>query len=141
MQRISQHPLLNQRLFLFSDLSDAELQHCYRGARGVIFPSVVEGFGLPIVESLWFGKRTFVSDTPIHREVGEEDCCYFDLEDPHSLVSEIVRWESEVNVGHELDLPTRKPTGWRASTEQLMEHCLQALMAHGRAQEGMGKAA
>lgn len=125
VERIRKHPRLNRQLFLFDDLSDAELQHCYRRARGVVFASVVEGFGLPIVESLWYGKRTFVSDTPIHREVGQEDCCYFKLDDPRHLTNAIMEWERVLaNSGRLPALPTRKPTSWRESAHQIMQHCI-----------------
>lgn len=124
MRRIRQHPRLNQQLFVFDDLSDAELQHCYRQARGVIFPSIVEGFGLPIVEALWFGKKTFVSDTAIHREVGRQDCCYFDLQNPAALADQIVGWESQLASGGSVELPTRRPTSWQQSSEQVLAHLL-----------------
>lgn len=127
VSRILQHPLLDQNLFLFTDLSDAELHHCYEQARGVVFPSIVEGFGLPIVESLWFGKRTFVSDTPIHREVGLDDCCYFSLDDAGSLAREIVGWERQLTINPHPRLPVRRPVTWRASAEQVFQHCLQQL--------------
>ncbi|MCC7337659.1 MAG: glycosyltransferase family 4 protein [Pirellulaceae bacterium] len=126
VQRITQHPRLGKNLFLFSDLSDAELHHCYNGARGVIFPSIVEGFGLPIVESLWFGKRTFVSDTPIHREVGRDDCCYFSLEHPTSLVSELLAWEEQYAAGSTPPRRERPLTTWSQCTCQVFEHCEQA---------------
>ncbi len=127
VRRITSHPRLGKSLFLFSDLSDVELHHCYDGARGVIFPSIVEGFGLPIVESLWFGKKTFVSDTPIHREVGASDCCYFSLQHPNFLADEIKRWEGQLSAGTAPTLPTRRPTTWRDSTQQLLDHCFEAL--------------
>lgn len=122
--RIKNHPELGKQLHLFDNLTDVELQHCYRRARGVIFPSLVEGFGLPIVESLWFGKKTFVSSTPIHREVGGSDCCYFDLESPTSLVECISHWEKAIEAGEHHDLPTRKPTSWQESCNQIVAHCL-----------------
>lgn len=127
VQRIAQHPRLGQSLFLFSDLSDAELHHCYAGARGVIFPSVVEGFGLPIVEALWFGRKTFVSDTPIHREVGADDCSYFSLEQPSSLVSQLVEWEEQLSAGALPPQSLRQLTTWSQCTRQVFEHCEQAI--------------
>lgn len=123
IQRIRNHPALNKQLFAFYDIQDSELQHCYQTCRGVIFPSVVEGFGLPIVESLWFGKRTFASNTPIHREVGKNDCVYFDLESPSSLATEIEKWELIADMPAN-QLPIRRPTTWMESSKQLMMHCL-----------------
>ncbi len=127
MRRISQHPQLGKKLSLFDQLSDAELHYCYRRARGVIFPSIVEGFGLPIVESLWFGKKTFASDTKIHREVGQEDCSYFSLSCPTSLANQILDWEDLLQARSAPPLPTRVPTTWRESSQQVMAHCLQLI--------------
>ncbi len=134
VQRITRHPRLGKNLFLFNDLSDAELHHCYAGARGVIFPSIVEGFGLPIVESLWFGKRTFVSDTPIHREVGRDDCCYFSLEHPSSLVSELLAWEEQFASEPSSAWHKRPLTTWSQCASQVFEHCLQAASERAESQ-------
>jgi len=37
-------------------ISDAELTEAYRACSFTVFPSRLEGFGLPIVESLWHGR-------------------------------------------------------------------------------------
>lgn len=124
VQRIKNHRLYGKQLFLFTDLSDAELQFSYEHARGVVFPSIVEGFGLPIVESLSFGKRTIASDTPIHREVGRDDCVYFDLSSPRSLVDQIRLWDRAIATGDDNLEIDRKLTTWRESTEQFIAHCL-----------------
>jgi len=125
VHRIRNHPAYGKQLFAFHDIKDSELQHCYKLCRGVIFPSIVEGFGLPIVESLWFGKKTFASDTPIHREVGRTDCVYFDLNDPSTLVDEIEKWEL---VADQSDgkLPMRTPTTWEECSRLLISHCVNA---------------
>lgn len=123
--RMAQHPMLGRRLHLFDDLTDSELHHCYQRSRGVVFSSIVEGFGLPIVEALWHGKQTFVSDTEIHREVGRNDCRYFDLATPKSLVANIENWEKCLSE-HPLHCPPiRKPTSWGESTEQFLQQCFK----------------
>lgn len=123
--QLEKHARRNRELFVFHDLSDAELQYCYSSSRGVIFPSIVEGFGLPIVEALWHGQKTFASDTPIHREVGRGDCSYFDLADPQSLVDTIIDWEEE-RAHSKPNLPIRQPIAWSDSNLQLFHHCLDA---------------
>lgn len=125
LMQLEKHPRRDRGLFVFHDLSDAELQYCYSSSRGVIFPSIVEGFGLPIVEALWHGQKTFASDTPIHREVGRNDCSYFELASPQSLVDSILAWEAER--GHSKpQLPMRQPIAWSESNLQLFHHCLDA---------------
>ena len=128
IQRIASHPMLNRGLFVFHDANDAELLHAYQHASGVLLPSIVEGFGLPIVESLWHGKRTFVSDTPIHREVGGDQCDFFELGNPQSLAEAITAWEAErerIGTIH----PNKQrslPTSWDESTAQFLDLCLDA---------------
>lgn len=125
IERIRQHPQWGVNLLTFHDLADAELQFCYRHAKGVIFPSIVEGFGLPIVESLWHRQTTFASDTPIHREVGGECCRYFDLNDPRSLVHLLVACDAsgqQQMPGNSQQLPLT----WTQSFDSLRDICFQA---------------
>jgi alpha-1,2-rhamnosyltransferase len=128
IERIQKHPMLNRGLFVYHDANDAELQHAYQHCSGVLLPSIVEGFGLPIVESLWHGKKTFVSDTPIHREVGGNACEFFDLDSPQSLAEAILQWESERDRpdSHARILDQVDPMTWNASAGQLLDTCLDA---------------
>jgi alpha-1,2-rhamnosyltransferase len=131
MNRIEQHPKLNRGLWVFHDLSDVELHHAYQRCSGVLLPSIVEGFGLPIVESLWHGRKTFASDTPIHREVGSKHCEYFALHDPQDLAHRIETWEHSHRTADQGSNPTADstlrfvPTTWRQSTSQLVDAVLE----------------
>jgi glycosyltransferase involved in cell wall biosynthesis len=128
IERIRNHPMLDRGLYVFHDANDAELLHAYQHASGVLLPSIVEGFGLPIVESLWHGKKTFVSDTPIHREVGGDQCEFFELGSPSALANAILAWESQrEGAGARNTNPSRSlPTTWEGSAEQLLDQCLDA---------------
>ena len=77
LARLAQHPELGRRLFVFHDLSDAELDWCYRHASCLVYPSLAEGYGLPIAEAGWRGLPVLLSDTPIHREVAGPRARYF----------------------------------------------------------------
>lgn len=93
--RITSHPLFNERLFLWSDIGDWELDYCYKHAKALIFPSLAEGFGLPIIESLQRGLPVIVSDIPVHREIGGEHAMYVDISDPDALFNLIERLEAD----------------------------------------------
>lgn len=138
LDRIHNHPELNSKLFVFHDMNDAELQVAYQNCSGVLLPSMVEGFGLPIVESLWHGKKTFASDTPIHREVGGDQCEYFELHSPEALARAIHAWE-ESRCRPETQHCSRMDTGshglmqpftWEQSASQLIEVVLQNYYNH-----------
>ena len=60
-------------------VTDDELRGLYAGARAVVFPSLAEGFGLPLVEAAAAGARTLVvSDIPVFRWVCGDSATYFD---------------------------------------------------------------
>ena len=50
----------------------------YGRASFTVFPSLAEGWGLPIGESLWFGKPCVASFTTSMPEVGGKLCSYAD---------------------------------------------------------------
>lgn len=85
MNVLLRHPQLGKKLFLFNDASDADVSYCYQHAKGLLFPSIVEGFGLPIIEGLQRGLPVFASGTNIHKEVGKEMVNYFNNDDPKTL--------------------------------------------------------
>jgi len=55
---------------LVENPSDEELAYLYKNSLFTVFPSYYEGWGLPIGESLWFGKPVVASNTSSMREVG-----------------------------------------------------------------------
>lgn len=52
--------------------SDAQLLDYMRGARALLFPSFVEGYGLPLVEALACGTPVIASDLGVFRELAGE---------------------------------------------------------------------
>jgi len=119
-KRIRSHPRYKKRLFMFNDLSDTELDYCYRHTKALVYPSLAEGFGLPIVEALYKGLSVLASDIPIFREVGKDFCAYFDISRPASLAKMIVDIEKEGKIPE-----VRKPKeyllpDWKDSCRELL---------------------
>lgn len=65
--------------------SDLMLINLYRHAEFTIFPSLIEGWGMPVGESLWFGRPCLASNLAAIPEVGGEQCTYFDPRTPGEL--------------------------------------------------------
>ncbi|MCK8783508.1 glycosyltransferase [Roseomonas sp. NAR14] len=61
---------LDGRVKVFEGLSDRELATLYRGCLFTAFPSIVEGWGLPVGESLAYGKVCIAANTSAIPEVG-----------------------------------------------------------------------
>jgi len=70
---------------------DAELEALWRLADCAAFPTLGEGFGLPVVEAMERGVPVACSDIPVLREVGGEVPCYFDPHDPASVAAALER--------------------------------------------------
>jgi glycosyltransferase involved in cell wall biosynthesis len=64
---------------------DAELEALWELADCAVFPTLAEGFGLPVLEAMDRGVPVACSDIPVLREVGGEIPCYFDPHDPASV--------------------------------------------------------
>jgi glycosyltransferase involved in cell wall biosynthesis len=60
--------------------NNEELKRLYAGCLFTVFPSLIEGWGLPVGESLWFGKPCAASNRASLPEVGGDLCVYFDPE-------------------------------------------------------------
>ena len=56
---------------VLNQVSDAELVACYQAADIVMMPSILEGFGLPIVEGLYFGCHVLASNESSFIELGQ----------------------------------------------------------------------
>jgi len=71
--------------------SDAALRWLYSTCLFTIFPSFFEGWGLPVGESLWFGKPCAASNTSSIPHVGRDLCLYFSPDDPAQIKQAIRR--------------------------------------------------
>ena len=72
-------------------LSDQELEDLYRAADAFVFPSLVEGFGLPVLEAMARGVPVLTSGRTSLAEVAGEAALLFDAEDEASIARAIER--------------------------------------------------
>lgn len=72
-------------------VDDARLQWLYRNCRFTVFPSFSEGFGLPIVESLAFGKPCIASSTTSLPEASQGAAIHIDPTDARAWQQMIER--------------------------------------------------
>lgn len=68
--RVKKDCILQRHVKILSRCSDAELAVWIAGAQAVLMPTLAEGFGLPLVESLRLGTPVIASDLPCFREIG-----------------------------------------------------------------------
>ncbi len=76
---------LSNNVELLGEVSDAELDELYKNAELVLFPSLDEGLGLPILEAVHYGKKIACSNIPIFRELAVGEMHFFDPDSPSSI--------------------------------------------------------
>lgn len=82
---IPRHPAAAMTtLVTFPD--DSVLRTLYNRAHAFVFPSLQEGFGIPLLEAMACGTVVVAADTEVFREVAGGAALYFDPRDPDDLV-------------------------------------------------------
>ena len=104
-----QDPLANElaaegagRVHVPGRVASNELDALYRGADAVVYPSLYEGFGLPVLEALAHGKPTLSSGTSAIPEVAGDAALLVDPEDEDALAAGLVRILSDEALRAEL---------------------------------------
>ncbi len=66
---LQEHPELRARVVLAGYVADTDLAALYSGARAFVYPSLYEGFGLPVLEAMQCGTPVIASDSTSLPEV------------------------------------------------------------------------
>lgn len=77
---------LRRRVVFPGFIRDEDLPTLYNAAELFIFPSMFEGFGIPILESMACGTPVLAANTSCLPEVGGDAALYFDPHDEEELV-------------------------------------------------------
>ena len=68
--RLDRDEKLRGHVIELNECSDVDLARHLAVARALLFPSLAEGYGLPLVEALDAGVPVIASDLPVFREIG-----------------------------------------------------------------------
>ena len=123
MRQIANADYLGGKIIILENPDDTELAALYQGCQFTVFPSLYEGWGLPVTESLSFGKPCLIADRTSLPEAGGDLVRRFDPDDLHATYAAIrdvildpkglARWEE--NIRREF-----RPVSWTASAEALL---------------------
>ena len=104
--------------FLHS-IDDSTLFSYYTNARLLVVPSLMEGFGLPLLEAMSLSCPVVSSDTPALREVGGDGAFYVDAKNPDEIAGAV----RKVLADKTLQASLRKK-GLARSTQFSWEKCI-----------------
>jgi glycosyltransferase involved in cell wall biosynthesis len=85
---ITKHKL-EKRVVITGEVSESEKNWMFINSKAFVFPSLSEGFGLPVVEAMYFGKPVVLSKLTSLPEIGGEEAVYLDNFLPEEIASKI----------------------------------------------------
>ena len=105
-------------------VDDDELVYLYENAACFVFPSLYEGFGIPILEAFENKCCTLSANTSSLKEIGGEGALFFDSKDFKMLVQNLKNILSDKNLQQKLvseGLKIRKNFSWQKTAAQTLE--------------------
>jgi hypothetical protein len=90
---------VEDRVLYLGYVSDADLKILTREASFCVFPSLFEGFGIPVLNALGVGKIVVCSDLPSLREIAGDAAIYFDPANPEDMADAMIRTARESDTG------------------------------------------
>ncbi len=111
------------RIILPGMLDDRDLQSVLSHASLFVFPSLIEGFGLPILEAMAAGVPTVVSDREPMRSVSHDASILFDPHDKSNLanaLSEALKSDTAKALKEKGSLHAKEQT-WKRCAQQTLD--------------------
>ncbi|VAW43196.1 Glycosyl transferase, group 1 [hydrothermal vent metagenome] len=121
---VSQHNLTKKVRFL-GPIPNNDLPALYSGATLFVFPSLVEGFGLPVLEAMACGTAVACSNSSSLPEVGGEAAVYFDPTNSQQMATvllEILQDEQKRQEMRKQSLAQASKFSWQKTAEITLSH-------------------
>lgn len=98
---------------------DGTMANLYHAADALFFPSLQEGFGIPILEAGLAGIPIFCSEIAPFRETGQADVTYFDpLHDAPAAIADLIVQKLQASPLYHLRVRVRQQYRWERIIEQ-----------------------
>jgi glycosyltransferase involved in cell wall biosynthesis len=89
IEQVVQQKGLKHRVHFYTSYTHASMVFFYKNARALIHPSLVEGFGLPLVEAAYYNTPIIASDIPVFKELLGDEYVPFDPKSSESMLEAI----------------------------------------------------
>ena len=113
----------DDRIKIIGGLTDPELALLYANCKFTIFPSIIEGWGLPVGESLAYGKVCVASNSTAIPEVGRDLPIYIDPFDLRAATNTIAELLKNSNLLAQAEAKIRRefrPRSWAEYGEEFL---------------------
>lgn len=76
-----------ERMIFTGPINENDKQWYLKNCEAFVFPSLAEGFGLPVIEAMYFGRPVILSTATALPEIGGTDAYYFNNFEPENMRS------------------------------------------------------
>jgi glycosyltransferase involved in cell wall biosynthesis len=124
LQYLVKHdPAMKDKIVLLNKISDTGLSWLYQNCQFTIYPSMYEGWGLPIAESLAYGKVCIASHTSSMTEIANDLIDYFSPYDSAECLKAIEFYlDTNNRVDKEREIRSKyKPISWGNTYRQVLQ--------------------
>jgi glycosyltransferase involved in cell wall biosynthesis len=108
--------------------NEEDIPYIINGATAYVLPSLHEGFGITILQSLACGVPTASSDIPVLREVAGEAAVYFDPHDKEEMARAMERVITDSNLRQDLiakGLKRAKDFSWEKCARETLDYLIR----------------
>jgi glycosyltransferase involved in cell wall biosynthesis len=98
LQRLAHDLGVDDRVAFTGPVTQPDLQRLVGGARALVFPSIVEGFGLPVLEAMSAGCPVIASRAPAVREIAGDAALLCEADDAEAFAAAMRRILREPDV-------------------------------------------
>lgn len=114
---------VTDRIHFVGAVTENDKQWYYEHCTAFVFPSIAEGFGLPVIEAMAFGKPVFLSTHTSLPEIGGDYAFYFPDFEPTTMqkvLEEGLQQYQQVGLTEAIQAHARK-FNWMSSAQQYLE--------------------
>jgi glycosyltransferase involved in cell wall biosynthesis len=122
--------LAKSDVIFYGFAEESELAELYRRARAYVFPSLLEGFGLPPLEAMRYGTPVAAADSSCLPEILDDAAIYFDPEDVAKMAEAMRRIFSDETLRSDLSARGKIRVtrfSWRECAERTYRTYLSSL--------------
>lgn len=122
---------VNDSVIFTGFIPDTDIASLYKNAFCLVFPSLYEGFGLPLLEAMSFGCPVISSHSSSLPEIGGDACLYFDSTDEKDLLADLELLKKDQSIYDELIAKGKeriKLFSWEKCAEETLQTIQNAII-------------
>lgn len=125
---------LEKEIIFLGYVTDEQLNALYHACYAMVYPSLYEGFGLPILEAMAAGAPVITSNTTSMPEVGGDAVLYVDPRDINSIVIQMQLLQNDEVLRNDLSIKGKERAvnnfSWESTAEKTFKCYYEAVWRH-----------